>query len=197
MPYSTNYPVDLPGLGEARLDAIQQRIIESLDDLNAALNRDAKSPLTFAPEDVIQGDPETVTKSLICIVGGGKQDGTDMGVAGRFIPRGDCSGYEETIATNVYVYIGPNDMRTDGANAYVQYRETARQRIVDHLRKRVFNCAGGAAIPLSSKEHVTGPDTDTLHDGMVTEILMGLVAKGPGGAFNVWCAHLIHEARLA
>jgi len=197
MPYSTNYPVDKPGIGEARLDAIQALIIASLDDLNAALNRDARSPLTFAPEDVIQGDPETVTKSLICIVGGGKQDGTDMGIIGRSIPRGDCSGYQETVSTNIYVYIGPNDMRTDGALGYVAYRETARQRIVDHLRHRVFNCRNGSAIPLASQEHTTDPDTDTLHDGMVVDVLMGLVPKGPGGTFNVWCAQLLHEARLA
>jgi hypothetical protein len=197
MPYTNNYPTDMPGIGEARLDALQALIIASLPDLNAALARDGKSPLSFAPEQVIQGDPETVTGSLICLVGGGKQDGTDLEVEGRFIPRGDCSGYQETVSTNIYVYIGPNDMRTDDLLAYVQYRETTRQRVVDHLRKRVFNCAAGASIVLSSREHTTSPDFDTLHDGMAHAVYMGLVSKGSAGSFNVWCAHLVHEGRLA
>ena len=205
MPFVNPYDVALPTVEEARLLAFQAMIISSLDTLNASLNRDSASPLTFTAAQVIIGDPETVATSLICIVGGGKNDGTDMEIgqgAHEFMPRTDFAAPHLQVHTNIYVYIHPSDMipadsgdTIFDAKQAVQYRETARARIVGHLRKRVFNSAQASVITLSSQEF-NGTGYDQLLDAKIVNVKMGVTAKNTGGFMYIYSAELHHESYI-
>jgi len=197
MSYQTPYPTDLPGLDEARLLAIQARIVEALPDLNAALNRDGQTPLTFTEAQVVLGDPETVTRSLLCVTGGGRHEGLDAEIEGAFLPRSDRSGFRVRFFTPLHVYIGPKDLLTEDPLRYAQTRELALARICDHLRKRVFNSQQGAVLPLASQELTTAPDFDTLNDGHIAQITKGRAAKGPGATLAVYAATLLHVGWIA
>jgi hypothetical protein len=200
MPYVTPYSTALPDLDEARLFAIQTMIVASLTDLNTALGRDGLAGgLQIAASQVILGNPNLVPQSLICIVGGGKEDATDMEIVGRggFMPRSDKSGYMHTLYTNIYVYIGSEELLTDDPIAYVQFREVARARICGHIRKRVFNSLQGVLIQLASQELTTGADCDQLKDAHISSIKKGEFPKGPGGDISIYGAHLLHQGWIA
>ena len=205
MPYVNPYPTANVGAAEARLLALQAMILPSLADLNAALARDSNSPMNFTAAQVVFGDPETLATSLICVVGGGKQDGTDMeiGQGGHeFMPRTDVTAPHLDVTTNIYVYLHPDDMIPDptgdsvaDALQAVQYREIARSRIVDHLRKRVFNSQQASVITLASQEF-NGAGFDQLLNAKITSVKMGLTPKNAGGATYVYSAHLVHEGTI-
>lgn len=206
MPYTSNYNISLPDVGEARLDAMQAMIIASLDDLNASLNRDAQSPLTFTSAQVIIGDPEMVTVSTICVCGGGKQDATDMelGQGGNeFMPRTDSAAPHIDLSTNIYVYISQNDMipapssdTIADAQKAVLYREKARARIVGHLRRRVFNSQAASCITLASQEFSGSGANDQILNARITSIKLGMSPKGTGGSLYLYSANLLHEGYL-
>lgn len=204
MPYANNYNTSLPDAGEARLLAMQAMTVASLADLNSSLNRDALSPMRFISSQVILGDPETVTKSLICFVGGGKQDGTDMelGTGPQFMPRSDNTAPSLSVHTNIYVYLHPDDLipaptgdtAADALRA-VQYLETARARIVGHLRRRVFNSQAASVITLGSQEF-NGTGYDQLLNARIVSVRNGVTFKGAGGNLALYSAHLAHEGTV-
>lgn len=195
MPYVNPYSTSLPGVDEARLLALQSMIVASLSDLNASLARDSASPMTpFTSGQILIGDPETVTQSLICVVGGGKNDATDMEAGRAPMKRTDTDGPGLTLYTNLYVYLHRNEMlpADDSPLTYVQYMEIARSRICDHLRKRVFNAAAGAVINLTSSEYVS-TGTDQMGDCKITKISKMMYQKGSGDSIWIYGAHLLHE----
>lgn len=199
MPYVNPYSTSLPGIDEARLLALQAMIVASLTDLNSALNRDSLSPMTLQSSQIILGDPEALDTSLICIVGGGKHDATDMEIEGLFMPRQNTSGRKVTLFTNMYVYLHPNEMHpaNDDPLQHVAYREMARARICDHIRYRVFNAAQGAVIQLTSQEFTSGGEFDTLKDCHIKQIAKGMTPKNAGGVQMVCSAHLMHCGYIA
>ncbi len=201
MPYITPYAATLPTLEEARLWAIQAMIVASLSDLNTSLAQTgmpSSMPLSLTSDDVVLGDPETVLRTLICVVGGGNQDAKDMEIEpDYFKPRNDKAGPKETIYTNIYCYIGHNDLLASDPLQYVQYREIALARIRGHLRKRVFNSAQGATINLQSQEHTSGSDFDQLKNCHIRAIYQGKVPKMGGKLEVVWSSHLVHTGWIA
>lgn len=198
MPYSNPYSTSLPGIRESLSDTIVANIQASLTDLNTALNRDSRSPMTWTSAQVILGDPETVTTSLICVVGGGKQDATDVEELPehRMMPRTDGGGMAYLFHTNIYVYIHPDEMRADSPLTAVQYREVARARIVDHLRKRVFDSKQYATMTLTSQEYTSGTTYDTVGDCRLKQIALGVTPKGPDGRILMYSAHLMHTCAI-
>lgn len=200
MPYTNPYDTSLPGLGEARLLAIQAMIVASLSDLNVALNRDGLTPMTLQASQVVRGDPVKVPSSLICVVGGGERDGTDMQAEdGYFIPRTDGAGEHYTIFTNIYIFLHPDEMATDDPVLYVQRHTDALQRICDHLRKRVFNSAQGSEIVLASQEfgHLNPAGFDVLYKTYVRDVWCGMAEKNFGNSMVGYAAHLTHVAEIA
>ena len=197
MPYTTPYTTSLPDIDEARLLAIQTMIVASLADLNTALARDTLAGnLQLTSSQVVLGNPNLVPSTVIGIVGGGKDDATDMDMVEKdgFMPRTDKSGYVHWLYTNIYVYIGSEDLLTDDPVAYVSYREIARARICGHLRKRVFNSLQGVLITLASQEFTSGSDYDQMKDAHICCIKKGEFPKGPAGEIMVYGAHLLHKA---
>lgn len=199
MAYANPYPTSLPGLDEARLLAIQAMIVASLTDLNSAWNRDALSPITLTSGQVIIGDPNSLPNSLICVVGGGKQDGTDVEISENFISgRSDVVSFRDALHTNIYFYIHPDEMPSGSALTYIANREYAMARFCDHMRKRVFNAQQGANITLASKEFdsVNLVNYDRLVTCMVKQVKKGVANKSFGLTMEVYCAILTHYAEI-
>lgn len=193
----TNYPTNLPGLDEARLIAIQALIVASLSDLNAALARDAQTPLVWTAAQVVLGDPETLTTSLVCVTGGGAKDATDMEAEPYFLGGvSEYEGYKETLYTNVYVYVHPDALPNADALAQVKARELTLARCADHLRKRVFNAKANATITLTSQEYSLSPDFDTLVGCYAKTIFKGRATKSFAGFASVPTAHLMHVGHI-
>lgn len=204
MPYSNPYSTSLPGLEEARLDAIKTAITDSLADLNTSQKR---SPLAFLPDwtsaQIVLGDPETLLSSLICIVAGGKDDatdietGADINVSGHILqpmPWSDTGGFYATVSTNIYVYLHPDVCKKDDALIYVANMERWRTRVCDHLRKRVFNAVQNATLFLSSQE---SGGADQLTECHLVRTRKAVFNKNCGGGTTVMGAHMLHTGKYA
>lgn len=188
-----SYSTSLPGLDEAVRSAVRTLIVNSLADLNTALNRDALSPMTWASGQVVLGDSMRLSSSRISIIGGNESDGLDMTVRQVMSPV----VYETVVHTNIYVYIWPDEFPGSNHEAQEQMRETALSRVCDHLRVRLLNDAANASITLTSREYAISPAYDVLQMCKVTRIIKTWVTKDFGGQTEVRCAHLLHEGTIA
>lgn len=202
MPYITSYPTNQPGLAEARLFAIQQMIVASLDDLNAALARDLLTPFDrdWEAKHVLIGDPQQISTSVICVTGGNPASPEDMTFEPFFIPMDDKKGLKGTIYTNIWVHIHPDDLPSDDNVKFTQFQEIARARICDHLRKRVFNCRQSIEIPLASLEYSDGSasnPSDRLNRCYCTLVWDGFTEKGVGETTRCYSARLLHRGEIA
>lgn len=191
------YSTSLPGLDEARLDAIKTMLTNGLSGLNTTLARDGLTPMVWTAAQIVIGDTLRLSASRISIVGGGEHDGQDLEAERYFAPINETQGYKETLATNIYVYIHPDEFPSSDPLAQAAMRERALSRICDHLRRRVFNAVGNDTMTLTSQEHASGGSYDALIACRVKAIYKGVTGKDFGGQVEVLTAHLIHEGVIA
>jgi hypothetical protein len=203
-PYSNPYSVNLAGLQEAVIKAVQQMIIDSLADLNTSLGRDSLSPMpALTTAQIVRGNPSVFTQTLICVVAGGTMDSLVMRLEGLFMPRGDLANRREVVQTGIIVKVHSDDMLPAGTDPVVtslqtvNYMEIALARICDHLRRRVFNVQQGAIIQLDSHEHNTSAPFDQLLDCGLKEIRKDTAPTGIGGSAEAYFAMLLHEGYIA
>jgi len=197
MTFVNPYPVDLPGLREAMNFKLQSITQGSLTVLNEALHRDDLSPIPIITSDqVVLGDPQLVNQTLICIIGGGRDDATDMETASVYLAGGSETGsYGETLYTLIKVLLYKNDLAALTTVAtMVQAQEVTLARITDHLRKRVFNSMQYYNLTLASQEHY--PDGDIVTGCRVKNVKMGVTGRGYGSDLSLPYAELLHVGEI-
>ena len=198
-PYTNTYPTDLPGLREATSLALQEIIQQCIDVINDALAVDAQTPMSFETTQVVIGDPHLINESLICVVGGGREDFTDMTVQEAIqFGTNDTTGFGEFLFTELRVYIHCGEMPNANPYTFVQSRELALARICDSLRRRIFNSKQFYNIQLTSQETQI-PDMglyDTIYGCFVKQIKQSEVRTDFGGANQLYAATLLHVAEI-
>ena len=187
-----SYSTSLPGIDEARLTAIQGLIVASLSDLNAALARDALTPMTWTAGQVLVGDPVYLAASRISVVGGGELNGQDMDAEPYMSPL----QYRYTWYTSLFVYLHPDEFPGADEVAQAQTRELALSRVVDHLRRRVFNDPANTDIVLTSREQAASPAYDALVNCYITRVTKGITAKSVGKLIECLSAELTHRGEI-
>ena len=201
MAYPTDaaYPTTLPGIDEARLDAIAGLIIADIANLNLALAVDTKtSALQFTSSMVQIGDPYQLPTSRISVVGGGETDGRDLETE-EFLAMGK---FKHVLYTDIYAYIHPTMFGGSAVPTWAENVERALSRISDHLRKRLFGRfdASGAGtrnvkITLASKEQ-DGTHYDVMQRCRIREVDKSIADKSIGKVFEVPCVRLMHYGEV-
>lgn len=202
------FSTSLPGIDEARLDAIANLLSDATNiaNLNTMLTRDALWSQTVTSAMVSIGDPQILpavadAPLIISVVGGGRYDELDMEIEYRYIDQTAQSGFRHEIYTNIYVYIHPDAVPSDSTSwstirTQAAKRERVRARVCDWLRKGVLNAPGNIALTLASREWTVSPNYDVLDRCHVQSVYKGYFEKGLGGSKPVYGAHLVHAGRI-
>ncbi len=197
------YQTDLPGIEEARLDAIHGLIVAALADLNAALQRDGLWPsaVPIAPSMVTIGDPDTALDVnayplLISVLGGGRDDEVDIATDYLTIDPTDTGGTTNTLYTNVIVTLHPDAVTGADPVAQTQTRERIRARVCDWLRADVFNTRANLSVQLASREFAAAPAFDVLDRCRAATGRKGLYTRSYGAMQTVYGAHIVHVGEI-
>lgn len=198
MPYSTT----LPGVREATVDALMTLATGAISDLNAALTRDAQTPLPtpIAASMFHLGEPDALPSVstqpvIVYYVGGGKQDGTDLESTLEFIDPAPTRGIKNVVHTSVTVGIHPELYTATGDDAFAQAakRERLLFRLEDWLRTDVYNKGANLAVALGSREYSVAPNYDTLIYSWCRRVRVGWLQKSFAGSRYMLCAEFAHE----
>lgn len=185
-----SYSTSLPGISEARLDAIKTLVVNSLTDLNAALARDALTPLVWTAAQVVLGDPARITTSVIAVYAGGEDNAVDVDVK-EFM---SSLTYEMTLSTNIDVWLHPDaGAAYSDPLLYAAFMERAMARTLDHLRWRVFCAKANYSLALGSQE--TGA-ADTFTEARVDRVIKGVTEKGFGDSTRCYFGRIVHRATI-
>jgi hypothetical protein len=197
------YQTDLPGIEEARLDAIQGLIASALADLNAALQRDGLWPsaVPITPSMVTIGSSDTpldvsAYPLLISVAAGGREDDLDIATDYLTIDPTETAGTTNTLYTNIFVALHPDAVTGGDPVAQAQTRERIRARVCDWLRAGVFNTRANLAIPLASREYAAAPAYDVLDRCRAATGRKGLYTRSYGAMQTVYGAHIVHVGEV-
>ena len=200
MAFSYDYSL-LPGLEEARLDALKQLTIDALPFVNANIIRSnlwpASKPITAS--QVLIGDPDTpqgVAKNLrICIVGGGKSDELDIESRVSLIQQGETYGTTNIVYTNILIYVDKAAVPFKDVIEQAEKIERLRARMTDVFR-RWFNHKDHRDIKLESQEYNTGNEKDTLRECVAGRGYKGFFEKSFDDSNVQFGAQILHVGKV-
>lgn len=196
------YSTSLPGLAEARLDAYKTLIVNSLTDLNMAMavGSDLTGFPTLTSANVTLGDPRLIASgtATIAIYGGGEDNAVDIEQEEFFLSPSETAGLGARIYTTIDVWLHPDwTANITSAAACAAKNERAMARLLDHLRKRVFNVPANYTLTLTSREYATSPDYDVLTESKVQRVIKGTTEKEYGDGVRCQYGRLVLSAYIA
>jgi hypothetical protein len=185
----------LPGVNEARYDAIRDTLVANLASLNTTLQRGGIWPeaLEITANMIVIGDPATAPDwkdAPIFITIDGEDD--DCEITFRTMESSHTNGTYHEFETIIMIY--PHPMALPFVNS-VTTRERVLARAVDWATDGVLNAKANQKITMASRVYHAAPAFDYL-TGIVERVEKDWFAKSFGKHSRVRAARLTHKGKV-